>query len=617
MVKIFHSICRGSLIGALFFSLFNVLSCQDKKSISRTTTQNEPSQYTEAIRNYYLSTLDSMAFYLNKMDSSNSRLFNQDAYMQARKWYKYIEPIIISFDRNNYLTLNSPNLLKVKAEDYTDIKKIKPKSFQVMEEILFSEETVDKVALQLQLIFLKARAPFMAHNHILYSQRDRHYLKMIRDAVVAIATTGLSGFDSPMLTHSIQESAYAYRSIREIVKLYKPAFQNKELYKKWEEELGLSIKNLENGNFDSFDRYAFIKNHTNQQLVLINQTASDWGIQLATARALTPNATNLFDSTFLNLSHFAPPGSATISPARIALGKRLFNDIRFSKDGKMSCASCHQSSKAFTDGQTKSIGNDGKPLQRNSPTLTYAAFQRTFFFDGTASGLENQIVKVANNQKEFHVNLDQLDEVIQSDSLYSMEFEILYGGKVTDYNIRNAIATYIRSLSPFNSKFDRNMQGKEETLSKDELDGFNLFMGKAGCATCHFPPTFNGTVPPLYKESEFEKLGVPIFADFEHPGQKVDDDPGAYFPYKVEERRGFFKTPTIRNISLTAPYMHNGVYKTLEEVIHFYNVGGGAGMGLEVPYQTLPPDSLGLSEHEIEAIISFMSTLTDKRFESY
>ncbi|MEM9143510.1 MAG: methylamine utilization protein, partial [Bacteroidota bacterium] len=164
----------------------------------------------------------------------------------------------------------------------------------------------------------------------------------------------------------------------------------------------------------------------------------------------------------------------------------------------------------------------------------------------------------------------------------------------------------------FDSKFDRNMQGLEESLTEEEIAGFNLFMGKAACATCHFPPTFNGTVPPHYAETEFENLGVTQTADFEHP--VLDGDPGQYYPYEVEERRNFFKTATVRNAELTAPYMHNGAYNTLEEVVNFYNVGGGAGMGLDVPYQTLPPDSLNLSERESKALIAFMGTLTDKQF---
>ena len=134
-------------------------------------------------------------------------------------------------------------------------------------------------------------------------------------------------------------------------------------------------------------------------------------------------------------------------------------------------------------------------------------------------------------------------------------------------------------------------------------------MGKAKCATCHFAPVFNGTVPTLYKDTEIELLGVPTKNDTINA--IVDADLGRYNVFKTEERKHFFKTPTIRNIELTAPYMHNGVYTTLEDVVDFYNRGGGAGIGIDLELQTLPPTPLNLSETEKEDLILFMKSLTD------
>jgi cytochrome c peroxidase len=137
-------------------------------------------------------------------------------------------------------------------------------------------------------------------------------------------------------------------------------------------------------------------------------------------------------------------------------------------------------------------------------------------------------------------------------------------------------------------------------------------MGKAACGTCHFAPNFNGTVPPLYNESESEVLGVP-----ENPYSKplvIDNDEGR-IAAKLKEDAPFyrysFKTPTLRNVALTAPFMHNGAYKSLEDVMDFYNKGGGSGIGINVPYQTLPADPLNLNKQEMKDIISFMESLTD------
>lgn len=247
---------------------------------------------------------------------------------------------------------------------------------------------------------------------------------------------------------------------------------------------------------------------------------------------------------------------------------------------------------------------------RNSPTLFYAALQKGFFYDNRAGSLEGQIVDVTTNVNEFHTDLDHLQQVAASDADYVKSFHELYQkDTVLEGDVRNAIASYIRSLVPFNSKFDRNMNGLEQTLTADERQGFNLFMGKAKCATCHFPPVFNGTVPVAFKESEVELIGVPNANDTINA--TIDKDLGRYEVYHTEERKHFFKTPTVRNAALTAPFMHNGVYNTLEEVIDFYDRGGGVGIGIALENQTLPTDKLELTEAEKAALVAFIEALND------
>jgi cytochrome c peroxidase len=172
---------------------------------------------------------------------------------------------------------------------------------------------------------------------------------------------------------------------------------------------------------------------------------------------------------------------------------------------------------------------------------------------------------------------------------------------------------YVGSLHSFDSPFDRYLRGEGEEIDPAVKRGFNLFMGKAVCGTCHFAPVFNGTVPPRFVDTESEVLGVPMTADT--PRAELDPDLGRIANGKPAEAAPFFrhsfKTPTVRNIALTAPYMHNGVYETLEEVMHFYNIGGGAGLGIELENQTLPFDHLGLNEQETQDIIAFMEALTD------
>ncbi len=611
-----YSTKRGIVIRFLFiFIVLCISSCNEQKKNSANPTARTASAFTEDLRAYYLENLDSLSANLNKLDASKSVEENKAIFKSVRKWYKYAEPFIIAFDHNSYLTINGPNLLIVHAEDYTEIKKLKPKSLQVVEELLYNEEGLDKEELELQLIFLKSRVPFMAHNHIIYGQKDKHYLKMIRDAVITVATKGITGFDSPMQQNSTEESAYVYQSLWNILKYMEGSYGRTDVYIQLLKEFKEAEKSLIGSSFETLDRYSFIKNHTNKQLALLTKACKEWNIEMAENYELNPYAENLFQKDFFNINKFALPRSPKITEERIALGRELFNDVSLSNTGNISCTTCHIRKKAFTDGLKIAKGINNKTLQRNSPTLTYAVFQKAMFLDGRATGLEDQIVGVVNNKDEFHMDLNTIEKKVAENGGYVKAFDTLYDGQLNYKNVRHAIATYIRSLAPFDSKFDRNILDKEETLTDEEVLGFNLFMGKATCATCHFPPAFNGTVPPNYMETEFENLGVPKNASFEHP--VLDDDAGKYYPYEVEERRGFFKTATVRNIELTAPYMHNGVYKTLEEVIEFYNVGGGQGMGLNVPYQTLPTDSLGLTEKESKAIIAFMKTLTDTKFNQF
>ena len=589
---------------------FLTISCKKKSTeVIKITSSTYDSMFNDEIRDYYYQTLDSAALYMKKIDTLNTLDTNRENFLESRKWYKRAEPLIIAYDYENYLSMNAPNLLKVEMEDITEIKKIKPKSYQVLEEYLFGDEPISNKELQAVYYYLQVRIPFIRKNHIIYRQRDRHHLKMIRDAIVNIATKGITGFDSPMLANSLTEAIYNYESIKHIIFIYKDAFDDFNLYNNWITEIDNTIQALGKDDFETFDRYLFIKNHTNVQLELINATSKNWDIALSKSRPLNLESTNVFSKSFFNKKMFAPQHAPEISEERIALGKTLFNDEDLSSSGSISCATCHIKEKAFTDGRKLAKGFNGKTLARNTPTLSYAVYQKTFFYDGRGDGLEGQIVSVANNKNEFHIDLIELEEKIKSNPEYKTQFDSLYKGNINNQNVRHAIATYIRSLTPFDSKFDKNMQGVENTLTKEEISGFNLFMGKAACATCHFPPSFYGTVPPKFNETEFENLGVTKTTDFKNP--ILDNDPGLYYPFELEERRGFFKTSTVRNIELTAPYMHNGAFETLEQVLEFYNLGGGQGMGLDVPYQTLPSTALDLDEKEINAIIAFMKTLTD------
>ncbi|MEL6653904.1 MAG: cytochrome c peroxidase, partial [Bacteroidota bacterium] len=207
-------------------------------------------------------------------------------------------------------------------------------------------------------------------------------------------------------------------------------------------------------------------------------------------------------------------------------------------------------------------------------------------------------------------------KTLQQSEEYVQLFEEAFprrGNVINANTFQTAMLAYVRSLKGFNSPFDRYMRGELTEIDPAVIRGFNTFMGKGACGTCHFAPVFNGTVPPKYHESESEVLGVPEDPYAMRP--KLDPDLGRFenrrLKEKVDYNRFAFKTPSVRNIALTAPYMHNGAYETLDDVMDFYNKGGGAGIGIHLDNQTLPPDPLNLNDGEIADVIAFMEALTD------
>ncbi len=576
------------------FAILSVFSCKkdsQPESVGFTTLMKE--QFTKDI-SLAIAFLDSIP---GNKDQS------KEYFLKSRHYFKKIEPILSSLDLENYGFLNQPNIVKVEEDDLMDKKFKKPSGYQVLEEEIFADQidfnTVEKhahlVANRLNLI--KTNISF---NHL----RTYHFLWLFRKSIIRLALTGITGFDSPVLENSIEESKIVYQSLKTYLSIFKDTFKNAQLYGKWNSEIEATIADL-NGDFNTFDRYAFIKKHTHKQLRLWNQTVEDWNVSFPFELAFKNDATSLFSSNTFNIAYFSDRNSGETTPEKIALGEKLFYDPKLSSDKKISCATCHQADKAFTDGQKIRAG-----IARNSPTLLYAALQKGFFYDKRAGSLEGQIISVVENKNEFHTDLQTLEDEIKKDSIYISEFAKSYPTRtITNTEIRNAIASYIRSLVPFNSKFDHNINDLEASITQSEINGFNLFNGKAKCATCHFAPVFNGTVPPDYRESEIELIGVPEKNDTINA--KISKDLGRFYVYKTPQRKYFFKTSTVRNISKTAPYMHNGVYNTLEEVMNFYNHGGGTGIGIDKEYQTLPPDSLHLTDQEMKDIISFMNSLED------
>lgn len=576
--------------------LLLIISCDEKKDNYECINV-----INKEIQKLYKKHLLSTVNYLDSINTHENIEDKKKYYINARKNFKFLEPILAYSDKNNYKSLNAPNILIVKGEESLDTRVMNPIGFQVIEETLY-EDSLDTLALTNLVNVTSARLKLIKNNLNL-QLKDYHIIWLLREHITRIATTGITGFDSPVLNESLNESIYTNKTILDILKISEPKFSSKDILKRF-------IKLMDKANldlihdFDTFDRFSFIKNTIPKQLKLLVEIQEDWKVKFPFEMALSNTMTSLFSKETLNKTYFSDLKSdTTFLNEKIKFGKSLFNDVTLSKQTNMSCATCHVKDLGFADG--KRVFN--KNQTRNTPTITYATYQRGFFMDSRAGSLEGQVVGVVKNHNEFDMSMDSVvARVINNDS-YKLKIKKLYKNKRIGYNIRHAIASYVRTLNTFNSKFDKNIRGEDNTLTEEEKNGFNLFMGKALCATCHFAPVFNGTVPPNYNDTELEAIGTPDIDT-----TKLSKDLGRFYLYNTEERKHFFKTPTIRNIAKTAPYMHNGVYNTLEEVVDFYNKGGGVGLGFNLPNQTLPFDELKLSNKEIKEIVAFMKTLTDE-----
>ena len=547
---------------------------------------------------------------------------------------KHLDPYPVKeeYNNNTYYVVTPQEYSKNIPLDQLDTEHyrgeqrvIDPVGLQTLDELISADEAFESKK-EIQALTQKLADALPAIT-IAVNQRNYFYdfeiIEAARLEVIRIFSMGVTGFDTPGSLNALPEAIASLQGIENViaplieimpkdkVKQLSTLFVNAKAYLK------------KNNNFNGFDRLIFLTNHINpiykslgevQQTLKLPSSAERW----ATTPSWNAASTNIFSDDFLNPYYYSLLTKEKDSDSLRLLGKKLFYDVSLSQNGAMSCASCHKPELAFSDGQKTSLASvDGKRVLRNSPTLINAVFSDRYFYDLRATDLEEQAEHVISNHLEFNTSFENIEQKLNADPAYKKLFTDLFKTKsISRHQFSAALSSYIISLRSFNSVFDQYVQGKTKTLSPQVREGFNLFTGKAACATCHYAPTFSGLVPPLYQENESEVLGVFTNAT----DRIIDTDPGrmaSKIPEDKEEiYRSSFKTVSIRNAKLTGPYFHNGGYNTLEEVLDFYNTGGAAGVGFayEVPNQTLAPDALELTPKETAAVIAFIASLTDNPF---
>jgi cytochrome c peroxidase len=286
------------------------------------------------------------------------------------------------------------------------------------------------------------------------------------------------------------------------------------------------------------------------------------------------------------------PADNKMTPARVALGKALFFDPRLSSSNWISCASCHNPALGWSDGLPTGIGHGMNPLKRATPTILNAAFSKILMWDGRKRDLEDQALGPVTASVEMNQDVPGLVKKLSAIDGYVAMFENAYPKEgITDKTISKAIASFERTVLSTESPFDRWRKGNSNAVDASVKRGFALFEGKANCAACH--QGFN------FSDDGFHNIGLKTLG--------ADEDVGRYAQRQVKALRGAFKTPTLRDITLSAPYMHNGIYRTLEEVVEHYDRGGDLKDNLD---PNMKP--LGLSAREKADLVKFMHSLTGK-----
>lgn len=288
-----------------------------------------------------------------------------------------------------------------------------------------------------------------------------------------------------------------------------------------------------------------------------------------------------------NLPEVDIPRDNPASPLKSELGRRLFLDTRLSGSGTMSCATCHDPQRGFSDGRQRAVGSHGKRLPRHTPTLVNVGYNPYQFWDGRATSLEQQVIEPLTSPREMSMtDQGELIKRLDADPQYHAIFRVVFEAPPDMANVAKALAAYERTILSRGSSFDRYARGDKQALTASEKKGLVLFIGKARCARCHNGPNFT--------DNRFHNTGI---------GR---DDDGRFRVTKDLADRANFKTPGLRNVFQHPPYMHDGSLSTLGAVIDYYDRGGNAVRGKSAFIYPI-----GLSPVEKQELLAFLKALDD------
>lgn len=309
------------------------------------------------------------------------------------------------------------------------------------------------------------------------------------------------------------------------------------------------------------------------------------------------------------------PADNPMTPEKIELGRMLYFDPRLAGDSSLSCAKCHDPAKGFSNGLQMSDAYPGTKHWRHVPTVLNAAYLKFQFWDGRAGTLEAQAVGPIAAPIEMNQNYTHLVEKLSGIPYYKEQFKKVFNSDVTMDNLAKALASFERTIVSKPGKVDKYLLGDKSALSDSEKRGMDIFIGKANCIACHhgalltdndFHTTGVPEIEPLQKEADRIATRHFFATDQKYPNPRsVDADYGRELLTKSQADRGRFKTPSLRELKYTAPYMHNGAFETLDDVVEFYMKGGGDHKNKDA---RLKP--FDLSDQEFDDLLAFLEALS-------
>lgn len=531
-------------------------------------------------------------------------------------WFRYLEPTV-------YKMLNGPLQVEWETEVFEKFEKPYKRNGAglTLAALYLDEETVNKDSLaQLIRRGLAAMDTYEADSITGQLNSYHHFYLCNRLFLLNLAAIYTTGFECPDTSMIIPELRSMMEAVAETYQTFNISFPATPLPDAYINRFNNAIEFVRKqpADYSAFDHFSFLKEYVNPLFLVNQQLINQYHV---VSKSLIDYSLNKKEITIFNKSLYNGQNSKGIflrvtdadALASIDhLGRLLFYDPILSGNNLRSCASCHKPTEFFTDtsAATSLQFNRHDLLPRNTPTLVNATFNHLIMLDGKHISLQNQTKDVITNPKELACTEQDVMERVLSCNEYKNGFKALLKytpqeKEISFDHIVSAITSYYAKFSTYYSPFDEAMNNNKP-LSAAAQKGFNLFMSKAQCATCHFVPQFNGVKPP-YTGSEFEVIGVPKDTAFKN----LSNDKGRFEINPATETLHAFRTGTIRNAARTAPYMHNGIFTSLSEVIDFYNNGGGAGRKLLIENQTLSADPLQLTGEEKHNLLQFIQSLNE------